>query len=58
LPPERQALMRNAFRDLRAVPLEQRQMVLNSARYQNMFTPDERGMLSDVLRAEPYEPAR
>ncbi len=58
LPPDRQALMRNAFRDLRAVPLDQRQTVLNSSRYQSVFTPDERGILGDVLRAEPYQPAR
>ena len=30
-PPERQALMKSAFRDLRSVPLDQRQTVLNSA---------------------------
>jgi hypothetical protein len=58
LPPERQALMKNAFRDLRAVPLAQRQTVLNSARYQGVFSPEERGILSDFLRVEPYEPAR
>ncbi len=57
LPPERQALMKNAFRDLRAVPLDQRQTVLNSSRYQGVFSPEERGILSDFLRVEPYEPA-
>jgi len=40
------------------VPLDQRQMVLNSSRYQGVFTPEERGILSDFLHAEPYEPAR
>jgi hypothetical protein len=29
-------------------------MVLNSSRYQSQFSPEERGMLTDVLRAEPY----
>jgi len=58
LPGDRQAMMRNAFRDLRAVPLEQRATVLNSSRYQGVFSPEERGILSNVLRAEPYEPAR
>jgi hypothetical protein len=58
LPPGRQTLMKNAFRDLRAVPLDQRQMVLNSARYQGVFSPDERGILSDMLRVEPYQPMR
>jgi hypothetical protein len=30
--------------------------VLNSARFQNQFSPDERGILSNFLRIEPYEP--
>jgi hypothetical protein len=50
--------MKNAFRDLRSVPPEQRQTVLNSARYQGAFSPEERGILSDMLRVEPYQPAR
>lgn len=58
LPPDRRAMMGNAFRDLRAVPMDQRATVLSSSRYQSTFTPDERGILSDVLRAEPYEPAQ
>jgi len=55
---DRQTMMKNAFRDLRAVPADQRQTVLNSARYQGAFTPEERGILSDMLRVEPYQPAR
>jgi hypothetical protein len=55
LPANRQVLMGNAFRDLSAVPPDQRQMVLNSSRYQNAFSPEERGILTDVLRAEPYQ---
>jgi hypothetical protein len=31
-------------------------MVLNSNRYQNQFSPEERGILSDMLRVEPFEP--
>jgi hypothetical protein len=58
LPPARQAMMKAAFRDLRAVPLDQREMVLNSSIYQSSFTPEERGILSDFLRVEPYEPGR
>lgn len=58
LPPDRQALMKSAFQQLSAVPLDQRQTVLNSARYQSVFSPEERGILSDLLRVEPYEPAR
>jgi hypothetical protein len=58
LPVDRQALMKNAFRDLRSVPLDQRHTVLNSARYRDAFTSEERGILSDLLRVEPYQPLR
>ena len=58
LPQDRQALMKRAFNDLRGVPLDQRQTVLNSDRYQGAFSPEERGILSDFLRVEPYEPQR
>jgi hypothetical protein len=51
-------MMKNAFRDLRSVPPEQRQTVIDSARYQGAFTPDERGILSDMLRVEPYQSPR
>ena len=56
MPPDRKTLIRRAFQDLRGVPIDQRQTVLNSSRYQGVFTPDERGVLSDFLRVEPYEP--
>lgn len=55
LPADRQTLVRRAFRDLRGVPLDQRQTVLDSQRYQGQFTPEERGILNNLLRAEPYE---
>ena len=58
LPADRQVLLKNAFRDLRGVPLDQRAIVLNSNRYQGVFSPQERRILSDFLRVEPYEPAR
>lgn len=58
LPADRQSAMRRAFQDLRAVPPEQRGTVLGSVRYQSAFTPGERSILTDVLRAEPYEPAQ
>ena len=56
LPSDRQSVMRNAFHDLRSVPPDQRATVLNSARYQNQFSSQERGILSDMLRVEPYTP--
>ena len=43
---------------LREIPIDQRQTVLNSARYEGAFTPEERGILTDMLRVEPYQPAR
>ena len=52
----KQATMKRAYQDLRSVPLDQRATVLNSARYQSQFSPDERGILFNLLRAEPYEP--
>lgn len=58
LPADRRTMMKRAFNDLRGVPLDQRQTVLNSARYQSSFSPEERGILSDFLRVEPYEPQR
>jgi hypothetical protein len=57
-PPERQAIMRGAFRDLRGVPEDQRLTVLNSARYKGVFTAEERGILAEMLRVEPYQPPR
>lgn len=54
LPQDRQVLVRKAFHDLGGVPLEQRQTVLNSSRYAGVFTPEERGILTNLLRVEPY----
>ncbi len=56
LPPDRQAQVSQAFRDLRGVPEDQRQTVIDSDRYRNQFSPEERGILTNLLRAEPYEP--
>lgn len=58
LPPDRQAMVKHAFQDLRGVPLDQRQTVLDSSRYQSQFSPEERGILSNLLKAEPYEAQR
>jgi hypothetical protein len=58
LPPDRQIMVKRAFQDLSAVPEDQRPLVLNSARYQGTFTPEERGILTNLLRAEPYEAPR
>ena len=58
LPADRKSLVKRAFQDLRDVPIDQRQTVLNSERYQSVFTPQERGILGNLLRAEPYIPPR
>ncbi|MFC5865236.1 DUF3106 domain-containing protein [Acidicapsa dinghuensis] len=57
LSPDRRAVIRRAFQDLRGVPMDQRQIILNSARYSATFSPQERGILSNLLRIEPYQPA-
>jgi hypothetical protein len=53
--PDRQALVRRAFQDLRGVPIDQRDTMLNSARYNATFSPQERGVLSNLLKVEPYQ---
>lgn len=58
LPPERREMVKRAFQDLRSVPLNERQTVLNSARYQGQFSPGERSILSNFLDVEPYQPPR
>jgi hypothetical protein len=54
--PDRQRMVRQAFVDLRQIPPEQRGQILNSARFSNTFTPDERHVLGSLLSIEPYEP--
>lgn len=58
LPPDRQTVVGRAFQDLRGVPMDQRQIMLNSARYNATFSPQERGILSNLLRVEPYQQPR
>ena len=58
MPPDRQALMKRAFHDLSGVPPDQRLTVLNSSRYQGAFSAEERDILSDFLRVEPYSSQR
>jgi hypothetical protein len=49
-------MVENAIRDLRQMAPDQRQQVLNSPRYRNMFTPQERNMLDDAAKL-PLAPA-
>ena len=56
MPGDRQAMVRRAFNDLRQIPPDQRVQILNSARFSQTFTPDERHVLGSLLSIEPYEP--
>ncbi len=56
MPADRQGEMRRAFHDLRGIPPEQRQSILNSARFQQQFSPQERTVLGNLLSVEPYQP--
>jgi hypothetical protein len=53
--PDRQALARRAFNDLRQVPPDQRQQILNSARFSQEFSPQERHVIGSLLSIEPYQ---
>jgi hypothetical protein len=57
LPEDRQRLMKKAFRDLREYPPEQRQAMMNSSQFQAEFSTQERGILSNLLAVEPYQPS-
>jgi hypothetical protein len=50
LPPGRRDMVEGAIRDLRQMPPEQRQQMLASPRYRNMFTPQERNMLNGITQ--------
>ncbi len=56
MPIDRQTEMRRAFKALRGVQPEQRQSILDSARFQQQFSPQERTVLGNLLAVEPYEP--
>ncbi len=54
--PDRRRMVGRAFSDLRQIPPEQRTEILNSARFSQTFTPQERHVLGSLLSVEPYEP--
>jgi hypothetical protein len=56
MPGDRQALVRRAFIDLRQIPPDQRTQILNSARFSQTFSPQERHVLGSMLSIEPYPP--
>jgi hypothetical protein len=57
LPPGRQQAVKDAIRNLRDVPPGLRQSELNSPRYSGQLSPDERGIVGNLLSVEPYHPA-
>jgi hypothetical protein len=56
LPMDRRRMVARAFRDLRAMPPEQRQGLLNSDRFRSQFSPQERGTLGQLLDVAPLLP--
>jgi hypothetical protein len=56
LPPDRQRMMKTAIGDLRAMPPDQREKVLDSPRFQSMFSDQERNMLRETTKL-PLAPA-
>ena len=56
LPPDRKQSMQRAFRELRSVPPAERQQMLDSPAYRSQFSGQERGILSNLLSVEPYQP--
>jgi hypothetical protein len=56
LPPERRQKVRTAIRDLSVMPPGQRQQVIESDRFKNEFSPQERGLLGSASQL-PLAPA-
>jgi hypothetical protein len=51
-------MMAGAVIELRELPPEQREAVLDSPAYRAQFSPDERQTLRSVLMGEPYPAVR
>ena len=56
LPPDRQRMVTTAVRDLRNMPADQREKIINSDRFKGMFSDQEREMMRDASRL-PLAPA-
>jgi hypothetical protein len=56
MPPDRQQAVKGAIRNLRSVPPDLRESELNS-RYGGQLSPQERGVVSNLLSVESYHPA-
>ncbi len=55
MPPDRQQAVKDAIRNLRNVPPGLRQSELNS-KYGNQLSPEERGVVGNLLSVESYHP--
>lgn len=56
IPSPRRHLLLHAIMDLRELPIEQRQQVLNSPGFSAHFSDAERKIIGTILTAEPYSP--
>ena len=56
LPQDRRKLVARSFRDLRTMPVPQRNAMLNSPQYRQQFSDEERGTLGNLLAVSPLLP--
>ncbi|MBW4026581.1 MAG: DUF3106 domain-containing protein [Acidobacteria bacterium] len=56
MPPDRQHMVKRTLRELRDLPPEERQSALASPYYEDRFSPQERTILGNLLKVEPYNP--
>ena len=56
LPPERRQMVQSAIDNLRNMPPDQRQQAIDSNRFKNQFSPQERGLLNGISQL-PLAPA-
>jgi hypothetical protein len=56
LPPDRQRMVKTAVEDLRAMPADQREQVINSERFKGTFSDQERELMRGAARL-PLAPA-
>jgi hypothetical protein len=54
LPQPRKALIARSILDLREMPPDQRDRVIDAPAFGAQFSPDERGLIRTLLTAEPY----
>jgi len=56
LPPERRHIVNRAYNFLRELPPQEQERALNSPKFQQQFSEEERGVLRDLLTAPDVEP--